>query len=167
MKNSPEDLEQLIAASVEEIDTLAENAIDRLDEILTFPSKKIGTTATVTRRTVYQYAMTMAATAVIADAIGINKETIKKHFARELSMGRAFAKLKIHTSFYNRAVYSSNSADRIFALKNWMGYSDSGMTDSVDEVDEGVEFTVRAPVKPVTEAQDAPAFEEDDGNQDA
>ncbi len=97
----------------------------------------------------------MASTTQVANLFGVDKNTIVKYFSREVDMARAFAKQKLITRFYHLAVYGNNPADRIFALKNWAGMSDQGLTESLEEIEEGVEFKVRRPQKPIENLKDA------------
>lgn len=137
----------LAKEELEELDVLAENSIPNRYEAVPIVSDMLGRTVTITRDQVYKYASVMASNMQIANVLGIDKNTLLSNFKRELTMGRAFARQKLITRFYHLAVYGNIPADRLFALKNWAGMSDMGMTEGVDEVEEGVEFVVKRPVK--------------------
>lgn len=133
---------------LEELDRIAEGSLPNRGEIVTLTSKKkFNQQISITRDQVYRYASVMSSTNTIADLLGIEKETLQKHFSNELKMARAFARQKLITRFYHLALYGTNPADRLFALKNWANMSDSGMTEPIDEIEDGVEFKVKRPQK--------------------
>lgn len=131
---------------IEELDQLAEAYLDNCDEIVTL--SVIGgrdKTVSITRRQVYKLASTMSSNAVLADMLNIDVNTLTARFKKELKMARAFARQKLTTRFYHLALYGSNPADRIFALKNWTNMSDAGLTETLEDTMEGSEFIIRRP----------------------
>lgn len=131
------------------LDMLSENCIANAGEIVTLYSKKLDREVHITRGDVYKQASVMASNNQVACLFGIDRKTMAKYFSRELDMARAFAKQKLITRFYHLAVYGNNPADRIFALKNWAGMSDAGLTEELGDMEEGVEFKVKRPMKPI------------------
>ena len=131
------------------LDAIAQNSIPNKNEIISIHSDKLGRVVNISREDVYKAASVMASNNQVAALFGIDRKTMAKHFHRELDMARAFAKQKLLTRFYHLAVYGNNPADRIFALKNWAGLSDQGMVEELGEMEEGVEFKIKRPVKPI------------------
>lgn len=152
-KNIEEDIPNS-SEELAELDAIAEGSIPNKSEIVSLTSKMLGRTVNITRLQVYKYASVMSSNTQIADVLGIDKNTLLAHFKREITMGRAFARQKLLTRFYHLALYGNMPADRLFALKNWAGMSDTGMTDGVDDIDEGVEFVVRRPAKPIQKLEE-------------
>lgn len=142
-------------AEIKMLDELSENCIPNAGEIITIHSDKLGRDIQITRGDVYKQASVMASNNQVAHLFGIDRKTMAKHFSRELDMARAFAKQKLLTRFYHLAVYGNNPADRIFALKNWAGMSDSGMIEELGDMEEGVEFKVKRPQKPIETLPDS------------
>ena len=147
-KIDKESQDELAVEELAELELLSQNSIQNRHELVSIHSKMLNRTVTVTRDQIYKFASVMSSNQQIAALIGVDKTTITSLFSREIKMGRAFAKQKLLTKFYHLAVYGSNPADRIFALKNWAGMSDQGMDEAFDDLDEGVEFKVRRPSKP-------------------
>jgi hypothetical protein len=143
---TPQD--QLALEDLEELELLGQNSIQNRNELISIHSNLLNRTVTVTRDQIYKYASVMASNTQIASLIGVDKSTIGLLFAREIKMGRAFAKQKLLTRFYNLAVYGNNPSDRIFALKNWAGMSDTGMDEQFEDLESGIDFKVRRPTKP-------------------
>lgn len=132
------------------LDEIGRNSIPNQDEIVSLHSDMFHRTVFIRRGDVYKQASVMASNSQVAHLFGVDRKTMAKHFHRELDMGRAFAKQKLLTRFYHQAVYGNQPADRLFALKNWANMSDNGLTERLDEQEEGVEFKVKRPEKPVT-----------------
>lgn len=139
---------------IRELDELSENCIHNADEIVPLHSDILGRTVHIRRGDVYKQAAVMASNNQVSHIFGIDRKTMAKHFSRELNMARAFAKQKLITRFYHLAVYGTNPADRIFALKNWTNMTDNGLTEELSDMEEGVEFKVRRPVKPIETLKD-------------
>jgi hypothetical protein len=131
------------------LDEIAENCIPNRSEILSFHSDRLGRTVTVSRDDVYKMAAVMSSNNQIANVLGLDNDTISKNFKREVSMARAFARQRLITRFYHLAMNNSNPAYVIFALKNWANMSDTGLTEDLSEMEEGVEFKIRRPTKPI------------------
>lgn len=131
------------------LDEISENCIPNRSEIVTIKSDKSGRTVTISRDDVYKMASTMASDNQVANVFGIDRDTMAKHFRRELDMARSFAKQKMITRFYHLALNNAHPAYVIFAMKNWAAMSDNGLTEDLAEMDEGVEFKIRRPVKPI------------------
>lgn len=142
---------------IRQLDEISENCIHNRSEILSFNSGKLGRIVSVSRDDVYKAASVMASNNQVATLFGIDKVTMTKHFHRELDMARAFARQRLMTRFYHLALNNNNPAYLIFALKNWANMSDQGLTEDLAEIEEGVEFKVRRPVKPIETLKEAPA----------
>lgn len=144
-----------------ELDAIMAMCIPNANEIVTLHSHILGFATKIQRGHVFKLASTMSSVSQIAAVLGIDKNTVTKNFNREVKMGHAFGRQRLLTRFYNLAVYGTNPADRIFALKNWAGMTDSGMTEALEELEDGVEFVVRRPTRPVEKLTDtAPALEQ-------
>lgn len=126
------------------LEDLLEGSLQNKHEIVSIHSNFLNRTINISREEVYRQASVMASNTQLCSLFGIDKESLNKHFKREVNMGRAFARQRLLTRFYNLAVYGNNPADRIFALKNWANMSDQGVTEQ-SENDDGVEFKVRRP----------------------
>ncbi len=137
-----EDLIEPGAEDIAELDAIAQGSIPNRNELV---SLKNGTT--ISRDQVYKYASVMSSNFLIAELLGIDANTLKDLFKRELKMGRAFARQKLMVRFYNLALYGNNPADRIFALKNWTAMSDQGLKEELEDVEEGAQFKIRRPQK--------------------
>lgn len=150
-KNKDTDESQTIPGDdeIRELDEISENCIPNRDEIVSIHSHKLNRTVHIRRGDVYKQASVMASNNQISNLYGIDRKTMALHFTREMDMARAYAKQKLLTRFYHLAVYGNNPADRIFALKNWMGMSDQGLVEELGDMEEGVEFKVRRPQKPI------------------
>ena len=144
---------------ISEIEAMADQYLPNQDEIVSIHSNILGRTVHIRRRDVYKQASVMASNNQVACLFGIDRKTIKAHFSKELDMARAYARQKLIARFYNLAVYGTNPADRIFALKNWAGLTDQGLTEELDDMEEGVEFKVRRPQKPIEQTKEAEALE--------
>ena len=138
---------------IRELDEISENCIHNRDEIVSLFSTELNRTVHIRRGDVYKHASVMSSNNQIASLFGVDRKTIAKHFSKEMNMARAFAKQKLLTRFYHLAVYGNNPADRIFALKNWAGMTDQGLTEELGDMEEGVEFKVRRPVKAIETLQ--------------
>lgn len=141
---------ELDDADLLEIDLIAENSLNKPDEIISINSLKTGRVVNLTRRQVYKYACSMGSNRMIAEIIGIDKATLAKHFERELNMARAFTRYKLLTRFQNLAISGTVPSYTIFALKNWCDMSDNGMMTTDEETEDGVEFKVTRPSAPET-----------------
>lgn len=131
---------------IAELDALAENYLKDADEIVTLVSDKTSHTRHVRRRDIYKYASVMSSTNNIAEMLGMDKNTIQKYFSKEIKMAHAFARQKMLARFYNLALYGTNPADRLFALKNWANMSDQGPTETlIEEEESAVQFKVIRP----------------------
>lgn len=139
---------------IEELEQIAQGSIPNRNELVHMHSDMLNRTVTVSRDQVYKYASVMSNNTLIADLLGISKETLASNFKRELKMGRAFARQKLFVRFYHLALYGNNPADRLFALKNWGNMSDNGLKEELDEIEEGAEFQIRRPKKPVETLND-------------
>lgn len=137
-----EDLIEPGAEDIAELDLIAQGSIPNRNEFVALAN---GTT--ICRDQVYKYASVMSSNNLIAELLGIDTNTLTLHFKRELKMGRAFARQKLMVRFYNLALYGSNPADRIFALKNWTAMSDQGLKEELEDVEQGTEFKIRRPQK--------------------
>lgn len=132
-----------------ELDEIAEMSIENRDEIVSLFSTEKNRTVHIRRGDVYKQAAVMTNNNVLSHLFGIDRKTLTKHFSRELEMARAFGRQKLLVRFYHLAVYGTNPADRIFALKNWAGMSDAGLTEELGDIEDGVEFKVKRPEKPI------------------
>lgn len=132
-----------------ELDEIAAGSLENRDEIITIFSKEKNRNVYIRRGDVYKQAAVMTNNNVLSHLFGIDRKTLVIHFSRELEMARAFGKQKLLVRFYHLAVYGTNPADRIFALKNWAGMSDAGLTEELGDVEDGVEFKVKCPTKPI------------------
>lgn len=147
------------------LDEIGRNSIPNQDEIVSMHSDMLNRTVRIRRGDVYKQASVMASNSQVAHLFGVDRKTMAKHFHRELDMGRAFARQKLITRFYHQAVYGNQPVDRIFALKNWANMSDNGLTERLDEQEEGVEFKVKRPEKPMVPelvVEDSLTIEQDD-----
>lgn len=134
------------ADDIVELDALADAYLNNRDEIVVLQAiGKREEAVSITRRQLYKYASVMSSNQVLADMLNIDVITLKNRFQKELKMARAFARQKLAVRFYNLALYGSNPADRLFALKNWANMSDTGMSESLDDAAEGTEFIIRRP----------------------
>lgn len=149
-----------------DLDQIAQNCIPNRSEIVSIHSDKLNRTVHISRDDVYKAASVMASNNQVAALFGIDRKTMAKHFSKELDMARAFAKQKLLTRFYHLAVYGNSPADRIFALKNYAGLSDQGMVEELGEMDEGVEFKVKRPVKPIDNTLPTNSLEHTENNLD-
>lgn len=154
-KESPEDVN--VDDEIAELDMIAAGSIQNRNEIVSIYSHNLKRTVEVTRDQVYKYASVMSSNALISDLIGIDSTSLAKHFSREIKMGRAFAKQKLMVRFYNLALYGTNPADRIFALKNWTAMSDQGLKEELEDAEQGADFKIRRPQKPVETAYEIQA----------
>jgi len=137
-------------AELAELDEIGETLIKNINEIVTIGKHNIS------RRQVYKYASVLSNNYLISNLLGIDKNTLAAQFKEELTVGRAVAKQKLLTRFYHLALYGNNAADRIFALKNHCGMSDNGLTEELDDIEEGIQFRVARPTKQVIkESRDA------------
>lgn len=146
-KELPDDVN--VDDELAELNLIAEGSIPNRNEIVSMHSDLLNRTVNVTRDQVYRYASVMSTNSLIADLIGIDSNTLTKHFKREIRMGRAFARQKLMVRFYNLALYGSNPADRIFALKNWTAMSDQGLKEELDDIEQGAEFKIRRPTRAI------------------
>lgn len=140
-------------ADLAELDQIMAMSIPNANEIVPLYSNILGQTTQIQRGYVFKLATVMSSVSQIAGVLGIDKNTVSKYFLREVKMGHAFGRQKLLTRFYHLAVYGTNPADRIFALKNWAGLTDSGMTEALEELEDGVEFVVHRPARPVEKLQ--------------
>ena len=131
------------------LDEISENCIPNRSEIISIKSDKLGRTISISRDDVYKAASTLASNHQVSQLFGIDKNTLAKHFTRELEMARAFARQKMIARFYYLALNNAHPAYVIFAMKNWANMSDTGLTEDLGEMEEGVEFKVRRPTKPI------------------
>lgn len=146
--------EEIGVDDLAELEILSQGSIQNRHELVAMYSGILDRTVTITRDQVYKYASVMASNSQIAALIGVDKNTILNKFGREIKMGRAFAKQKLLTRFFNLALYGNNSADRIFALKNWAGMGDNGMEEQFDDTEEGIDFKIRRPSKTIIQASE-------------
>jgi hypothetical protein len=138
-----------------ELDRIAETSIPNRNEVVTLKDNTGSRpTVSVCRDQVFKYASVMSSNNLIADLLGIDVNTLVKNFKRELKIGRAFARQKLMVRFYNLAVYGTNPADRIFALKNWTAMSDQGLKEDLEDVEQGAEFKIRRPQKAIERLND-------------
>jgi hypothetical protein len=134
---------------IRELDELSQNSLPNKDEIVNLFSKAKNRTVSICRGDVYKQAAVMTNNNVLSHLYGIDRKTLVKHFARELEMARAYGRQKLMTRFYHLALNNNNPAYMIFALKNFAQMSDAGLTENLEEIDEGVEFKVKRPTKPI------------------
>lgn len=106
---------------------------------------------TYSRRTVYDLALAMVKHKNIAEIMGIDDQTLKKHFNTEIVLARAVTRNKVMAVSSREAINPKNAIDRIFWLKNFGGMSDDGLRGDEDE-DTNAEFKVTKPPKPVFKA---------------
>ena len=140
-----EELNNLGFEEIEELDAIAQGSIPNRLELVSITSKWADTPITICRDQVYKYASVMSNNNLISELLGIDTGTLVKYFKRELTMGRAFARQKLATRFYHLALYGTNPADRIFALKNWTAMSDQGLKEELEDAEAGAEFKIRRP----------------------
>lgn len=131
------------------LESISENCIPNRSEIISLYSSTFDRTVHISRDDVYKMASTMASNNQISHVFGIDRKTLAKHFSRELNMARAFARQKVIARFYHLVMNNAHPAYVIFAMKNWAGMSDNGMVEELGETDEGVEFKVKRPQKPI------------------
>ena len=137
-------------AEVEDLDHLVLKLLPNLHEFVEVKDTKNGhIVSRIQRIEVYKLAAVMSSVGQIARVMGVDGHTITKHFKKEVGVGHAIAKQKLMIRFYHQAVYGNVPSHLIFALKNWANMSDAGLTEELTETEEGVEFVIRKPVKPV------------------
>lgn len=136
----------------EDIESLALNFLNSRQDILILQTRNSDDNNSwhakeISRHAVYKLALTMTRNRTIATVIGIEPETLLKHFKKEIELGRAVTKSKVQAISTNEAMNSRNVVDRIFWLKNYGNMSDNGLTDTDDEEGEA-NFKVSKPAMP-------------------
>ena len=140
--NSEHDVAQLI-----DFDDLRSKALPNLQELVPMYLPNGQLKMHVRREDVLNLASNGASLTRVAHLIGLSKESVAKYFRKEIEYAHALVKWKLQNKLFVQAMTSPQAAERIFLAKNWLGMTDSGMSEDMMELDEGVEFVVRAPQK--------------------